>query len=286
MIRHRFQYHTPHSLAEAVDLLAEGGNCAAVIGGGTWLVPHMSSGVRRPGILIDLRHLNLKTIAETGGGLLLGARTTYSDVLRSSQIGTRAPLLAAMANQVTGGAQIRNQGTLCGSACYASPSADVPGCLVALDAQMHLLSRSGTRVVPAGEFFQSSFEADLRSDEMVSRMFIPDARPGECIAYTKLKISAGSWPIVTTSCIGRASSSEALRFRTVIGGAGQVPALLETELPRSANTREIRAYAEEAAARVLSPISDELAEAEYRRVATAAVVARTIMRVQQALSRG
>ena len=279
MIRHHFRYHAPRHLEDVLDLLAGAGTDAAIVGGGTWLVPNMSAGVHRPLVVIDLRNLSLRSIATRDAGLFLEARVTYADIESSSIVREQAPLLNDMASQITGGAQIRNQGTVCGSACYANPSSDVPGCLVALDAQMHLVSRAGPRVVPAVSYFKRAFRADRRDDELLLGFLVPKAPHPASVAHTKLKVASGSWPIVTASCVGQLIADDDLRLRTVIGGVAEKPLCHEVIIRKSASLNDVREIANEATAQVEEAISDELAPAHYRRAVAPTIVARCISRV-------
>ena len=137
-----------------MELLRATDGPTVLIGGGTWVVPEMSHGKRRPARVIDLRRAGLGGVREDGDG----AGDRRYDHLHGSAgvpaVATRLPLLRTLARGITGGAQIRNGGTVGGSACYASPASDMPAALVALGATLRLRSRgrrarAGGRGVPA-----------------------------------------------------------------------------------------------------------------------------------------
>ena len=129
----------------------------------------------------------------------VGARITYTDILSSAVLRDRAPLLPIAAAGITGGAQIRNVGTIGGSASYAAPSSDVPGCLVALGARMRVRGPSGAREVSAQRFFVDAFRPDLGRGEILTAIVIPEVAGR--VGYYKLKLSESSWPIATAAAM-------------------------------------------------------------------------------------
>ena len=114
MIRTNLRYHRPDTPEQVSELLGEHGEAAAVLGGGTWLLPLMHRGERTHDHVVDLKGLGLEPIAAADGGFTLAATATYEDVLAHAQLCEAVPLLALMAGGVTGGRQLRNQATLAG----------------------------------------------------------------------------------------------------------------------------------------------------------------------------
>jgi carbon-monoxide dehydrogenase medium subunit len=258
VIRSRLSYHAPASLSEASELLASGD--AAVLAGGTWLVPLMTRGERSPGRVLDLRGLGLPGIAEDGGGVRIGAMTTYSDLVASGVVRRRLPLLWTAAAGITGGAQIRNLGTIGGSACFATPASDMPACLVALGAVLHVHGASGEREIPAPAFFLDAFRTALAGDELLTALTIP--AQGGPSGYCKFKLCEGSWPVVTAAAVGGRE-----RPSVTVGGAQRVPLRIDVEGGEPADVAAL------VAERLADPWEDELAPARYRQ-SIAPVIAR------------
>ena len=201
MIKRRFTYHCPASIDEAIAAVAEVGSDAEIVGGGTWVVPEMTHGTRNPGAVVDLRNAGLAGASKSKGGLSVGAMTTYAELASSKLVQQRAGALATMAAGITGGAQVRYQGTLGGSACYATPSSDAPGALVGLGATMRLRSSSGTRAVDASEFFTGAFESDVEEGEVLEAITLPAPPENARFGHYKLKLVESSWPIATATCV-------------------------------------------------------------------------------------
>lgn len=283
MIRTHLRYHAPSTLAEACRILADS-EAGAVIGGGTMLVPRMTRGERTVLDAVHVRKLDLDAIEQRDGTVALGAAVTYTQILEAPA-GTVPQLLTTMARGITGGAQIRNQGTLAGSAAYANPSSDVPAVLVALDAELELHSVQGRRTVPASEFFHGAFETALRHDEILTRITVrSDVRAG----YAKLKLSESSWPIVTAAAVATMRSDGDRDVRLVIGGASAVPVVVPVEELTSGPTGvgpelagRIRQTVQDA---IVEPWSDELAPGSYRRQVSGAIALRAVDQLQKELS--
>ena len=262
MIAHPFAYICPASVAEATQALADAGGGAAALAGGTWLVPHMSRAERRPSVVVDLRRLGLRGVWEQDGAIILGACTTYDDLKTSVLVRDALPVLAIMAHGITGGRGITGQGTIGGSACYASPASDIPGCLVALDARLRLTNGEGVRDVAAAAFFTGPFQTARRADEVLSAIVV-DRPDGPVYAgYHKLKLSGGSWPIVTAACC-LTRRAGGVHATIAIGAAGPVPAVARAWLPSADPALLVRLSAAAAGA-LVAGWDDELADAAYR----------------------
>ena len=134
----KFEYREPESVPEAARLLAEFGERAKLIGGGTDLVPSMRQGLFKPACVISLQRIvALRGIAwEEGAGLRIGPMTTLSEVEASDQARTRFPFIAAAAREV-GSPQLREMGTVGGNLCldtrcrYYNQSEDWQDCVEA-----------------------------------------------------------------------------------------------------------------------------------------------------------
>lgn len=264
MIKNRFQYLAPKSVEEAARLLAESPADTEVIGGGTWVVVEMTAGIRDPRRVIDLKDAGLRYVKEEGGSLVIGARATYTDILRSPAA-QKVPALIAMCTGITGGAQLRNRATLAGSVCFANPSADGHGLLAGLGATFSLRTASGSRQVKAADFYTGPFATVLAAGELLESISIP-LESGVKQGYYKFKLAESSWPICTATAVVAADGSA----RVTIGAANEVP----VTVTGSASDLEGLAAAAEAA--VTRPHSDELAAGDYRKQIAGAIAKRAV----------
>jgi carbon-monoxide dehydrogenase medium subunit len=110
-----------------------------------------------------------------------------------------APLVSGALPWV-GHRAIRNRGTVCGSLAHADPSAELPAVALALDAQLVVIGSDGSRVVPAADFFQGVFTADLAETELLHAVHIP-ARPARSgWSLRELSRRHGDFAIVGVAC--------------------------------------------------------------------------------------
>ena len=278
MIRYRFDFMKPDTIDEAVRLLGDATGQGRVLGGGSVLVPALTSGDEAPSLILDLAKLGLAEISQSDTEVTIGALTTYASLRASEVVQTRLPLLAAMVDEVTGGPGLWNLATLGGSACHGNPASDGPGCLVALDAKFRLVSTRGSRLVSATDFFVGPFMTDRDAGEILTAIIVP-APSSRCRpAYLKLKNAASSWPIVTASClaVGELATS---RIRLCLGGAAPIPLLLERPYPAAPNDNWVSALAEAVVAAIETEWADELAGPGYRRAVAGTMAARAIRAV-------
>jgi carbon-monoxide dehydrogenase medium subunit len=166
-----FTYHAPTSVDETVAVFRQYGDEAKVIAGGQSLVPMMALRLARFDHLVDLHGVEqLRGVQRHDGTLSIGAMTTHRDLERG--LAQDVPLLARAAPFI-GHTQIRNRGTVGGSCAHADPSAEWPAVALTLDAQFEVRGPNGGRMIPAADFFVSTFMTGLESDEILLGLNIP-----------------------------------------------------------------------------------------------------------------
>ena len=113
-----FQLLRPHTLDEALSLLARHGANIRVLAGGTDLIPSMRQGLFGHSFLLDLRRVaELKGISRlSDGGIAIGALTSLSEIEASSHLRRDYPVLAEAARTVASPV-LRNMGTIGGNIC-------------------------------------------------------------------------------------------------------------------------------------------------------------------------
>ncbi|MEZ5099998.1 MAG: FAD binding domain-containing protein [Thermoleophilia bacterium] len=280
MISKRFEYHTPHSVEQAVGLLAEKNGEAVVLGGGTWVVPDMTHGTITPGHVVDLRRAGLDGIEAEAGGLRIGATATYTQILESELVRERAPALHALAVGITGGAQLRNQATMGGGVCYALPSADPHGALVALGARYRLASKGGVREVDAESFYTGVQQSVLQPGELLTDIIVPEQPAGSRQGYYKFKLCESSWPIVTACAVVVVDGSGTVTSaRVAVGGASETPYLVDTAgiVGATLGPEQAAVVAAAAEAACARPYGDPLASGEYRKMIAGAIAKRALL---------
>ena len=145
---------TPQHLFEAYERLAAGPT--RPIAGGTDVMVAITGELGPlPERMLDLSRIEaLRGIELDSGALVLGARTTYSEIRRSTLCREHLPALVEAAATI-GAAQIQNRATVAGNLVNASPAGDTLPVWLALDAEIELVSVRGVRRVPYRSFTTS-----------------------------------------------------------------------------------------------------------------------------------
>ena len=220
-----FAYVRARSLAEVLDLLETHGENAKLLAGGQSLIATLNMRLSEPGLLIDISRLtDLSGIEIKGGTAIIGALTTHAAIERSAEIRKHLPLLALAAPHIAHPA-IRNVGTFGGSLALADPAAEWPACCVALDAQMVIAGKKGSRKVAAGEFFKGLYATVLRANEVLTRIEIPVPGPDHRSAFVELAQRRGDYAIVGLAAVARTTRGALSDLRLVFLGVGSAPVL-------------------------------------------------------------
>lgn len=170
------EYIRPRTLHEALSALAENHGEAAILAGGTDIVPGMRQGSRRFGAIKKL--IDIGAIAELKGlegdarQMKIGAGTTFSAVGKNQAVREQFPLLAQAALGI-GSVQIRNRATLGGNCCNNAPCADSVPPLLVYEANLRILSLQRERLIPLAEFLVKPYRTQLQPDELVSQIILP-----------------------------------------------------------------------------------------------------------------
>ena len=147
--------------------------------------PSTALGSRDEAQVPDLSRLeDLRGISLEPGRLVLGARTTYSEIRRSALCREHLPALVEAAATI-GAAQIQNRGTIGGNVANASPAGDTLPILLATDAVILVGGQRGEREIPAAEFFIDYRRTALAPDELILQVRFPLVR-GREIRFRKV----------------------------------------------------------------------------------------------------
>jgi len=175
-------YLRPKTLNEAVDALVEPG--AQVLAGGTDFYPALGERwISTP--VVDITTIKeIKGIAREKNEFRIGGGTTWTEILRTP-LPRCFDALKSAAREI-GGVQIQNRGTFAGNLCNASPAADSVPPLLALDAQVELVSTSGLRRVPLAAFIVGNRKTLRTAGEILTAVIVPHAVENASSAFLKL----------------------------------------------------------------------------------------------------
>jgi len=282
----KFEYIAPETTQEACKILEELGQQAKVMAGGTDLLIKMKHGLLRPRTIVGLRKIKeLRKISfSKTQGLFIGAMALLGEVASHPKVKKIYPAVAYAASQ-TATVQIRNMGTVVGNICNAAPSADNIPCLMALGAELIVVSPQGERRVLLEDFFKGPGEVDLIRGELVKGVVVPPPPKGSGLSYQF--ISQRSKVDIAAVCVAAmvvVDKERAKDVRIVLGAVAPKPirSLKAEDLIRGKKLSD-RAIqkASEQASQECRPISDMRATAEYRRAMVAVLTKRALMEARQ-----
>ena len=220
-----FAYARARNLAEALELLEHHGDAAKILAGGQSLMPALNMRLSSPEVLIDISRLQEHAgIQVKAGHVHIGALTTHAAIGDSAVIRKHLPLLADAVEHIAHPA-IRNSGTFGGSLAMADPAADWPACCVALEAQIVLASRAGTRRVAAREFFQGLYATAMKPNEVLTEVVIPLPAAGTRHAFLELARRRGDYAIVGVAALAKLSGNALSDVQLAFLGVGEKPML-------------------------------------------------------------
>lgn len=267
-----FEFHQATSLEQAFSLLADYGDDARLMSGGTALVLQMKQRFSQPGHVIGLRRIpGLDAIGETcDGSIRIGGLCTQRQVENHPLVREHLPLVAGAYRHVAT-PRIRNMATVGGGLAHGDPNQDPPPSLIALGASVVLSSANGEeRVVPAEELFVDYFETDVRPGEIITGLVVPPAPARAGTAYLKfLPRTADDYATVSVAAVVTPDQAgNCGDIRIVLGSVGLTPiraTAAEDILRGQPLTDEAIREAAATVPDVVDPLDDHRGSSEYKR---------------------
>ena len=281
----RFRYEAPHSIAEAIGLLAEAGDVAKVLAGGQSLVPLMKLRFAAPELIVDINNLPGLGYhrADPDGTLRVGALCRHVDLERSELLASTQPTMAAAAPLIADPI-VRNRGTLVGSLCHADPQGDWASVVLSLGGSVVAEGPAGRRSIPMAEFVTGPFQNLLLPDEIAVEAVIPPPQGARSGGYLKLERRVGDFATVGVAVSVESSGGVVRRAGialTGVGGSTIAATDAAAALTGQPLTQDSIAAAAQLAAAAARPRTDHRGSAEYKRHMVATFVERILSRAGQ-----
>jgi CO/xanthine dehydrogenase FAD-binding subunit len=269
-------YLRPRTVEEAVEMLAEP---ACILAGGTDVFPAL---VDRPAParIVDISRIEgLSSISLEPGLVRIGARTTWSALVRAP-LPPAFAMLKQAAREV-GSVQIQNAATIAGNLVNASPAADGVPPLLALDAAVEIAGPGGRRRLPLSAFVTGYRQTALAPGELVTAILVPRTIEDGRSAF--LKLGARRYLVISIAMVAAVVRLEAGRVAEARVAVGACSAVAQ----RLPGLEDALAGADLAAVPLsslvtadhldgLDPIDDVRATAAYRRDAALELVRRAL----------
>ncbi len=265
----KFSYLVPQTVREAAKMRGDAGVAGQFVAGGTDLYPNMKRRQQTPQTVISLGRLKeLREIAGDGAsGLRIGAGVSLTDIIEHPVIRRDYPALAQAARTIST-PTLRNMGTIGGNLlldtrcnyydqnyewrkginfclkkdgdvcwvapgskkCWAVQSSDLVPLMVALGAQVRLVSTVGDRMVTAKGLYNDDGIQYLhkRPEELLTEIHLPPVK-GSRAVYKKLRRrGAFDFPVLGVAAMIKVGADGAVQeARVVLGGIAPAPMEVE-----------------------------------------------------------
>jgi CO/xanthine dehydrogenase FAD-binding subunit len=248
-----FEYHSPNSIEQALELMSQHAEEAKILAGGQSLVPAMNFRIIQPGRLIDLNGMEeLSYIKEDGDVFRIGAMTRERQLEFNMSISKHIPLLHETIPFIAH-PQIRNRGTIGGSIVNADPAAELPVLMIALNARLKARNVSGERWIDAQDFFAGMFTTALEPDEILVEIELPFMSTRTGWSFMEVAPRAGDYALMGVAVLATLDENEKCKSAKLVylnAGDGPVDAkeaakLLEGETLIDTLIESVAAHASE-----------------------------------------
>ena len=282
------RYYRPEGVSEALEFLASAQGRARLVAGATDLAIQLKRGEAELDALVDVTAIgDLGYVRLSGSKIEIGALVTHAQAAQSELLQERALLLAEACSQV-GSPQIRNVGTIVGNIVNAQPAADSIVALMALEARLTVVSRTGERQLPISQVCLSPGRSVIDPcNEMVTQVEF-ETPPGESgSSYQRLaQRQALSLPVIAVGIVVTVNAEER-HFRCAriaVGPVAPVPfraEAAEESLRESPLEMDFIDQAALLAARDANPRDSLRGGAAYRKQMVKVLVRRGLVRALQ-----
>ena len=325
----KFEYRVPREISEAVKMMGDAGAAGQFVGGGTDLYPNMKRRQQTPRVVISvgrLAELNQIT-GDALTGLRIGAGVSLTDICEHPVIKRDYPVVAQAARQIST-PTLRNMGTIGGnllldtrcnyydqnyewrrginfclkkdgdvcwvapgsSKCWAVQSSDLVPVMVAIGAQLRLVSTVGDRMIAAAGFYNDDGIDYLhkRPDELLTEIHLPPANGWRAV-YKKLRRrEAFDFPVLgVAAAIDVANDGTVRDARLILGGIAPAPLAVKaaeaTLIGQTLDEERIRAAAEACYIKA-RPLDNTDHLMNYRKQMTRPFVTRALVELSQQIT--
>lgn len=278
-----FNYVAAQSVDEVIRLLAENGDTARVMSGGTDLIVALREGRRKADLVIDVKRLKetIEMTYDAQQGLTLGAAVPCHRMYDDKAVAKAYPGLIDSASLI-GGVQIQGRASMGGNLCNASPAADSIPALIVHSAICNIAGPNGHRQLAVEEFCVAPGRTMLGNGEFLISLQIPAPTSGFGAAYLRF-IPRNEMDIAVVG-VGASvqldeSRSKIVSARISLGAVAPKPLFVTAAGEALAGKTISDAVIEEAARlaqEAATPISDMRGTAEYRKHLVAVLTRRTL----------
>ena len=223
-----FELLQPRSVDEAIELLAQHGDEARALGGGTTLIILMKQRTVHYPYLVDLQSIpGLDEISKESDGVRIGALATHRSVELSPLIRDLFPAVAEAFSKI-GNVRVRQTASVGGNLAHADYRLDPPPPLLVLGTVVNAVGPNGSRSIPIKDFFRGLYETALETGELIVDVKIPFMPPDSKAVYLRYSsLSGNDWPCLGVAALAIRQDGRFQELRLALGGVAATPLLIE-----------------------------------------------------------
>jgi carbon-monoxide dehydrogenase medium subunit len=271
------------SIEAALEALAEYGDEAKVVAGGTAVMLMLEHELIAPEVLVGIHRISgVDHLDLAERRLELGPMVSLRTLESSHLVISGFSVLSSACGSV-GNVRVRNQATLGGNLGEADYASDPPTVLMVLGAEVSVRSIQGIRVIPISEFFHGFFTTDLHPDEMITQITIPAPPENSRSVYLKYRSrSSEDRPCVGVAALAVMEGGICQDLRVAVGAACEIPTRLseiESLAQGQSLSDELIVEIADGYAREIEPLEDLRGSSWYRREMIRVHVKRALVEV-------
>ncbi|MBV9834664.1 MAG: xanthine dehydrogenase family protein subunit M [Alphaproteobacteria bacterium] len=181
------RYSAPSTLDEASKAMLAANGTGWILAGGTDLLVQMRSGMRKPGVIVDIKKIDeMMTVQDLGGGSYRIGAAVSGAVLGEHKALKKAWPGVIEAINLIGSKQVQGRASAGGNLCNASPAADSGPALVAAGAILAIHGPNGRREIPVEKLHSGPGRTTLAPGEILVSFTLPARPKGSSDAYLRL----------------------------------------------------------------------------------------------------
>jgi CO/xanthine dehydrogenase FAD-binding subunit len=218
-------YRMVRTAEEALETLEVYRGKARIIAGGTDLIPKLKDKELEIECVVDITSIqDLRKICAEGDSVRIGAAVTHQAVVSSALLRESVPVLVEAAGEV-GTPQVRNQGTVLGNIINAQPAADTAIALLALGAEVRVLSEKGSNWIPLENLYEGVGVSKVKSDrELAVEVRFGTIKKNQGCAYLRMRGRNDHWlPTLNVATVITAEETKFISGSITIGPVAPRP---------------------------------------------------------------
>ena len=179
------EFFKPKTIEETLELLNQYNDEAVIVNGGTDIVEKIGEGKINPQAIVYIKDISeLNKIREENGKIIIGGAVTY-EAIETSKICNKVLGLIQAVSEI-GSPPVRVVATPAGNLGTAAPASDCNVMMLALGAEVLVVSKNEERIIKLEDFFIKTNQTVLKSNELIKEIIIPEDAASSYNGYVRL----------------------------------------------------------------------------------------------------